>query len=556
VLQPSPKSSWCALCRLARRAVGAAAAGTAVLVVFAPPAAADGLIPLPSLKLPVRHAGYQLATETGDVLPFGAASSGAPPAAGVARPVVGVARTLTGAGAWTATADGGVLTSGDAPFYGSMGATPLRSPVVGITASPTGDGYWLVAADGGVFTFGDARFHGSPSTQALRAPAVGIVATRRGTGYWVVAADGGVFTFGDARFHGSLQGPMQAPVTSMAATRSGAGYWLAAADGGVFTFGDARFHGAAVGRTHSPVVGVAASRTGAGYWLAAADGGVFSYGDAPFLGSAPGRAKVVGIAAGVGRLRSEPVAAKSVEVRPGAVVAEVVAPELQNRFGHDISWPQCDGPYPAPGYGHGIVGVTGGRPFTRNRCLASQWEWARSHGSGASVYVNIASPYYGEAASLHGPAGDCAPSDLPCQTYNFSANTVTEALAHARASGVDAPMWWLDVEVANHWTANDALNTLSVRAAAETLEKAGIRAGVYSTALMWRRITGGAHLALPVWVAGAPTDADAPSWCGRPEKDFTGGGIWLVQSLPGTYDVNYLCPPALPFLASAFRFGD
>jgi hypothetical protein len=547
VLQPSPNPSFGAP-RLARRAAAAVAVGTAVLVPFAPAAGAGGLIPLPSLKLPVRHAGYQLATESGDVLPFGAASSGAPPAAGVAQPVVGVARTLTGAGAWTATADGGVLTSGDAPFYGSMGARPLRRPVVGITATPTGRGYWLVAADGGVFTFGDARFHGSPSSRALRAPAVGIVASRSGTGYWIVAADGGVFSFGDARFHGSIERPLVAPVTSMAASRSGGGYWLAAADGGVFTFGDASFHGAAVGRTRSPVVGVAASRTGGGYWLAAADGGVFSYGDAPFLGSAPGRtgAKVVGIAAGVGRLRTT-----QLEPTP----AEVVESELRNRFGHDISWPQCDGPYPVPGYGHGIVGVTGGRPFSRNRCLASQWQWARSHGSGASVYVNIASPYYGEPTSLHGPAGDCAPSDLPCQTYNFSANTIGEALAHARESGVDAPMWWLDVEVANHWTANDALNTLSVRAAAETLEEAGIRAGVYSTALMWRRITGGARMPLPVWVAGAPTDADAPSWCGRPEKDFTGGGIWLVQSLPIVYDVNYLCPPALPFVASSFRFG-
>src|SRR5207245_749180 len=73
--------------------------------------------------LPAHHTaapflGYQLATDAGDVLPYGASVAGSASLA-LPHPVTGVARTATGAGAWTVTADGGVLTTGDAAFYGS-----------------------------------------------------------------------------------------------------------------------------------------------------------------------------------------------------------------------------------------------------------------------------------------------------------------------------------------------------------------------------------------------------------------------------------------------------
>lgn len=157
---------------------------------------------------------------------------------------------------------------------------------------------------------------------------------------------------------------------------------------------------------------------------------------------------------------------------------------------------------------------------------------------------------------MHGPAGACGIDDLPCQTYNHSANNMTAAMAYARSAGVDSPMWWLDVEWLNRWTDNPALNTLTVKAATETLQKAGLKVGVYSTALMWRTITGGDRNGLPVWIAGSPDDATSPSWCDRDDKNFTGGGIWLVQSLPIRYDVNYACAPAVADPASAFRFRD
>jgi hypothetical protein len=504
-------------------------------------AEARSLLPVP-LSVPTRQPGYQLVTDGGDVLPFGSAPVGSAPAP-LPRGVAGVAWTADGGGHWLATRDGGVYTFGNAEFYGSAGDRPLTSPITGIASTRTGKGYWLVAADGGVFAFGDATFHGSAAGTRMRGVVVGIAPTRSERGYWLASADGGVFTFGDAKFRGgATDQPLNEPIVGITATRTGKGYWLASAEGGVFTFGDAKYRGGLSGQTlNSPIVGMAVTRDGKGYWLAAADGGVFSFGDAPFLGSSGGGVwgKVVGIAGGSARTKPA-AAAKS-------------AAQLRTRFGHDISWPQCGDPYPEAGYGYGIVGVTRGRPFRPNVCLADQWQWAKAHGAGAGVYVNLAAPFPGDPQSMNGPAGACAIADLPCQYYNHSANGILYALDVAHRARVDAPMWWLDVEVLNHWDARDDLNTLVIRAAVETLQKAGIRAGVYSTRLMWRKITGDAQLGLPVWVAGAPTDDAAPSWCDG-HKSFNGGQTWLVQALPIRFDNNWACDPLASDPAAAFSF--
>jgi uncharacterized protein YkwD len=204
----------------------------------------------------------------------------------VAAPIVGMAATPTGHGYWRAGADGGVLTAGDAKFYGA--ATGLRhDSIIAIVATRTGHGYWIADRKGAVFNFGDAAFHGSMSGRPLNHPIVGMAATPNGNGYWLVASDGGIFAFG-APFRGSTGAThLSKPIVGMAATPTGNGYWLVASDGGIFAF-DAPFFGS-TGAIHlnQPITGMAAAPNGKGYTMVASDGGLFRFGtNSPFFGSA------------------------------------------------------------------------------------------------------------------------------------------------------------------------------------------------------------------------------------------------------------------------------
>jgi glucose/arabinose dehydrogenase len=209
--------------------------------------------------------------------------------------VVGIASTPSGAGYWVATADGRVLTYGDAAFKGSMSGQGLNQPIVGMTPTVTGQGYWLVAGDGGIFSFGDAAFYGSTGNQVLNQPIVGMAATATGKGYWLVAGDGGIFSYGDALFYGSMGAQrLNQPVVGMAASPTGKGYWLVAADGGIFSFGDGLFYGSMGGQPlQQQVTAMSTAPGGKGYRFVAMDGGIFSF-NAPFFGrgvaGAPARA--------------------------------------------------------------------------------------------------------------------------------------------------------------------------------------------------------------------------------------------------------------------------
>jgi hypothetical protein len=217
----------------------------------------------------------------------------------LAAPVIGVAATPSGKGYWRAGADGGVLTAGDAHFYGSA-AHVAHDTIVAIAATRTGHGYWLTDRRGAVFNFGDAAFHGSMAGHALNLPIVGMSATPDGKGYWLVASDGGIFSF-NAPFYGSTGGMhLNKPIVGMSATPDGNGYWLVASDGGIFSF-NAPFYGSTGAiQLNQPISGMAAAPNGRGYTMVAADGGLFRFGiNSPFYGSAvnacPG-APAVGVA--------------------------------------------------------------------------------------------------------------------------------------------------------------------------------------------------------------------------------------------------------------------
>jgi hypothetical protein len=110
----------------------------------------------------MRPAGGYVITAGNDgavyVFPGGQLVSGGPGAA-LAAALVGTAVTPSGNGTWQTGTDGGVITWGDATYYGSLpgeNVTP-KAPVIAIAGDPDGHGYWLLGAGGHVYNFGDAE---------------------------------------------------------------------------------------------------------------------------------------------------------------------------------------------------------------------------------------------------------------------------------------------------------------------------------------------------------------------------------------------------------------
>jgi hypothetical protein len=116
-----------------------------------------------------RPAGGYLVTAASNAAVYqftGGTVQGGGPGTALSATLVGTAVTPSGNGAWEAGTDGGVVTIGDAAYYGSVPGEnePLPAPVTGIAGAPDGHGYWLVGADGTVFNFGSAQLLGSPTT--------------------------------------------------------------------------------------------------------------------------------------------------------------------------------------------------------------------------------------------------------------------------------------------------------------------------------------------------------------------------------------------------------
>ena len=507
--------------------------------LFVAPSATALTLPTEPTRAPTGPGAYWLLAADGGIFSFGGVPYvGSAGGLKLHAPIVSMAPTPTGKGYWLAGAGGDIFAFGDAAFAGSPSGLPVAArpttPVVSVVATADGGGYWVTTAGGSVYAFGDAPFLGSLGGVRLVAPIVGMAASPSGAGYWLVSSDGGIFTFGDAPFFGSAGAvKLNRPIVGMAVTTDGAGYWMVASDGGIFSFGAARFFGSTgVIKLNQPIVGMASSPSGAGYWMVAADGGIFTYGDAVFRGSTGGR-----------RL-NRPITAMA--------VGHTLDPYKPGGTGYDVSFPNCGRELPGRGFDYAVVGVNHGIAFSQNPCLASEWNWALQ-APAASAYMNINAPQPGQTQGATGPAGQCVGNDTGCVAYNYGYRAAVDAFSYASGQGVNATVWWLDVELVpasenpRYWDTSTYNNARTIQGAIDALRIEGVVAGIYSTHYQFCRIAGSYAPGVPIWKATASDYVTAQEACsndGPYYLNFGNGVPWLTQygSASTPDDLDFACP--------------
>jgi hypothetical protein len=222
-----------------------------------------------------------------------------------------------------------------------------------------------------------------------------------------------------------------------------------------------------------------------------------------------------------------PSTAPYVPLLPGAPVLQrppVVPPATVSPLGYDVSHPQCGSQLPAGG-GFGIVGVTGGRLLSSNRCASEQFAWAAAK-RGKAVYVNTGFPGQGDPVA-------------------YGRRVIADAISREHAAGsAGTTMWWLDVETVNTWAGTQQQNATVLDAMAARLQELGARVGIYSTPDMWGEIVGPWAPGLPVWYATGPgTAAEAAAAC---SSGFAGSPTaivqWVAQTPNGALDHDLICP--------------
>jgi hypothetical protein len=213
--------------------------------------------------------------------------------------------------------------------------------------------------------------------------------------------------------------------------------------------------------------------------------------------------------------------------------------------GYDVSYPQCSGRLPKDA-AFGIVGVSDGLAYGENPCLAQQYAWASGARKAPAFYMNTGNPGVATTRTdwyrSDGPRTCDTSHEAGCAyNYGFFAAGAAFDLATDRTGAPPSAMWWLDVETANSWSADAALNLEDIQGSIDYLTGvAGVPAvGIYSTGYQWGQITGGARLPVPSWVAGALNAKSAPEQCAA---SFTGGPVHLVQYWSGGFDADYACP--------------
>jgi hypothetical protein len=189
-----------------------------------------------------------------------------------------------------------------------------------------------------------------------------------------------------------------------------------------------------------------------------------------------------------------------------------------------------------------IVGLTAGRAFTANPCLAQHLRWVRDHHVYASAYAFAAFPSRAQLRR-HRHSGPYDGRRRVGALQNAGHAAARYNVRVMKQHGFVTPHVWLDVEPSSShpWSRRHALNRAVVRGWIRGYRSAGYRVGFYSTSLLWKRILGPYRPGLPEWRTAGP---DSPKAALRKcrERSFQGGPAVIAQWWTSHRDFDRLCP--------------
>ncbi|MDA8071548.1 MAG: hypothetical protein M0Z82_08085 [Actinomycetota bacterium] len=226
-----------------------------------------------------------------------------------------------------------------------------------------------------------------------------------------------------------------------------------------------------------------------------------------------------------------------------AGASTVTNPYSSGSNGYDVAQPNCSETLPTTG-GFAIVGLGGGRPFTTNTCLSTEWAWATTHAStspGPALYFNTGySGAYGrdvtsaKCGTYEGPTFTKKLSKHDQSTYaqawEIGCSEAAYAAAVASNGGETPSMWWADIETGNSWSTNQTVNQYAVDGISYGMEKIASSSlgiwGVYSYPSAWDKIVGSGFTAVPPFEGDWGPSVTSLS-CGT--TGFSGAPVWIVQ---------------------------
>ncbi len=230
---------------------------------------------------------------------------------------------------------------------------------------------------------------------------------------------------------------------------------------------------------------------------------------------------------------------------PTLASASGTGPYTSTTSGYDVSYPNCSDKTPS-GSTFGIVGMTGGRPFSTNSCVGSEWSQAATLTTTPSAYFNtgyagayaksITSACSSESTAVTGSLfsglkGHSLSQAEQAWAIGCSEVDYAAAVLSSQTSSTAPLMWWADIETGNSWSLNTTLNQYTIdgisyemqNTATSSANTAPYPGGIYSYGAAWKKITGTYR-----WT---PTPAPTANW-------YVSGQTTLTVCAAASFDVG------------------